>query len=422
MHIRKTAYIYTQISYVFEYIIQFLGDNMGQNNRNDEELEEEYVFDLSEDGADSEISAKFNRGILKDSDIQEVFGLLEIARKSTEKRERITDTDKAQLRMTEFTIPMDLNSIPPLISVDGSYSFLFSFPGAETWIVLFRIAVSHYKIISEGDKLRYKMESPPQIFDKLDVLSFNDSVLSPQPSFYKIAADVAESFRQRKAQIFATNVMLYLEEKTLEKVSGIMKKRILIKDGPLFSFKGLKKKEIYKQIKINCLTNENYFAGISKSTSTHFFNKYYTDDYFLQEYYDELCPNCAFIAVSDEKITDQMKDRFHMFGDIHFSKLNKEAYKWFRIDIGHDKDEKEKLLSYLAAYSKVHLMPGYPIGLIEAHKIAKSVRDFKETYELELLDKLQNLGLQPQDIINGTVDIEGKQFNSFHELLDQLSL
>lgn len=395
--------------------------NFSQNNKETEDLEEEYVFDLENDLPESKFSKEFNRGILKEEDIKEVFERFKIARKESETKEDKTDIKAPKLEMVEFTIPEDINLIPPLVCVDGSYSFLFSFPGTETWIILFRIAVSHYGIKLEAGNLKYKMKSPPQVFDKLDIISFNENVLSTQPAFYKKAASVAESFKQRKAQIFATNVMLFLEEKTLEKISASVKNSIILKDGPLFSFKGLQKENIYKQISINCLANENFFCGISKSTSTHFFNKHFTDDYFLQKNYDKVYSGCAYISVPEDKISDQMKDRFHMFGDIHFTKLHKRAYKWFRIDLGVDMDKKDKLFSSLAAYSMVHLMPGYPIGLIEAHKIGKSVRDFKDTYELELLDKLQGLGLNPQEVINGTVDIEGKQVNSFHELLDQLS-
>ena len=68
----------------------------------------------------------------------------------------------------------------------------------------------------------------------------------------------------------------------------------------------------------------------------------------------------------------------------------------------------------------VQLIPGYPIGLIEAHKMAKSVRDLKESYELELLESLKTLNLRPEDILDGKVDMDGRQFKSFHEILDQI--
>ncbi len=49
------------------------------------------------------------------------------------------------------------------------------------------------------------------------------------------------------------------------------------------------------------------------------------------------------------------------------------------------------------------------------------MRDLKESYEIELLRELKNLGLKSEDILDGAVDMNGREFNSFHEILDQLS-
>lgn len=381
--------------------------------------EEEYVIDFEEDKLS--LPKKFQRGTLKEEDLRDVFDLLNLAQAGVDKRNLNQIHEKGQLDAVEFGIPRDISGIRPLISVDGSYCFLFSFSGTDTWLVLFRVAVSRYIIKSENGEFKYTLYSPPQIFDKLDVLSFNETILNTQPPIYTIAAKVAEGFQQRKAQIFATNIMLYFEDLTLEKVSAIYSNEIILKDGPLFSYRGLNKKGIYNKIKVNCAANNNYFAAISKSTSTHFFNKYYTDDSYLKKFYDEAYSDCVYFPISEERITSQMKDLFDVFGEVYFARLHHKGNKWFRVDVGNDNGNKKELFSSLAVYSMVQLMPGYPIGLIEAHKIAKSVRDFKITYELELLDELQQFGLTPEEILNGAVDFEGREYNSFHELLDQLS-
>ena len=129
--------------------------------------------------------------------------------------------------------------------------------------------------------------------------------------------------------------------------------------------------------------------------------------------------NLTYIKIPDTFIERQTK--FDAWGKIHFAKLHKEASKWFRIDIDFNIKDKNKLFSSIAAYSMVQLIPGYPIGLIEAHKVAKSVRDLKESYELELLESLRKMGLKAEDILDGAVDMNGKQYGSFHEILDQLA-
>jgi len=165
--------------------------------------------------------------------------------------------------------------------------------------------------------------------------------------------------------------------------------------------------------------NDISLVGISKSTSSHIFHDIFTDDYFLTTFYNKKYPNLTYISIPKEEFEAQTK--FDIWGDVYYAKLHKEASKWFRIDIGRDISNPTNLFTSLAAYSMVQLMPGYPIGLLEAHKIAKSVRDLKETYEMELLEHFREFGLQSEDILNGAVDINGRQFRSFHEILDQLS-
>jgi hypothetical protein len=109
---------------------------------------------------------------------------------------------------------------------------------------------------------------------------------------------------------------------------------------------------------------------------------------------------------------------------LYFAKLNEKALKWFRVDIGYDGGERDNFFSHIAAYSMVHMLPGYPIGLIEAHTGAKSVRNpkLKEMYEMRLIKPLKDIGLDPQEILDGAVDFEGEHWRSFHETLDLWSL
>lgn len=356
---------------------------------------------------------------MKDKDIKNVIELLKLAKLGEyEERER-EEGKKPELEAITFSLPSNMEEVLPLISVDGSYCFLFSFLGAETWIVLFRIAVTEYCIEIKNNKVHYCIKSAPKIYDNLSLLSFNKAVLASQPEIFSTASEIASRFQERKPQIFASNVMTYFEDKTLEKISETQKNCILVKDGALLTFKELKREDIYKRILVNCRMNNILFAGVSKSTSTHFLGNQYTDDYCLKRFYNTQFYDLTYIYVPKEIIEQQTK--FDVWGDVHFAKLHKDAVKWFRVDINHDILDKEQLFSSIAAYSMVHLLPGYPISLMETHKLAKSVRDLKESYELELLRELKKLGLNSEDILNGAVDMDGREFNSFHEILDQIS-
>ncbi len=356
---------------------------------------------------------------MKDKDIQNVIELLKLAKLGEYEEDEGEEGKKPELEAITFSLPSNMEEVLPLISVDGSYCFLFSFLGAETWIVLFRIAVTEYCIEMRKGRINYCIKSPPKIYDNLSLLSFNENVLASQPQIFSNASEIASRFQERKPQIFASNIMSYFEDKALEKISETRKNCILVKDGALLTFKELKREDIYTRILVNCRMNNVLFAGVSKSTSTHFLENQYTDDYCLKKFYNTQFYDLTYVYVPEAVIEQQTK--FDYWGDVHFAKLHREAVKWFRVDINHDILDKEQLFSSIAAYSMVHLLPGYPIGLIEAHKLAKSVRDFKESYELELLRELKKLGLRSEDILDGAVDMDGREFNSFHEILDQIS-
>ena len=298
-------------------------------------------------------------------DVISVIELLKLAKIG----ERITEEEKKEkpeIEAIKFTLPEDLTNIRPLITVDGSYCFLFSFLGAETWIVLFRIAITEYNIEKKDNKINYCIKSAPLIYDRLDLLSFNEVVLSSQPPVFSTVSNIASRFQDRKAQIFASNIMTYLEDKTLEKISSTRNNCILIKDGALLTFKELNRAEIYKEILVNCRMNDVLLAGISKSTSTHLLGNVYTDDFYLKKYYNDAFPGLTYVHFPKEILEQQTK--FDVWGDIHFAKFHKDAVKWFRVDIDRNIADKDSFFSSIAAYSMVHLLPGYPIGLMETHK------------------------------------------------------
>ena len=345
--------------------------------------------------------------------------LLKIAKISAEEKEKEEKLEIKDLEAISFRESGNLEKLPPIISIDGSYCFLFSFLGAETWIVLFRIGVTEYKITCKEGKIHYTLGAEPKVYDHLNVISFSEKVLDVQPKAFSIAANLNKAFSERNPQYFASNIMTYLEDLTLESLSSTKKNSILLKDGALLSFKALEREPIYKNILINCRMNENKLAGISKSNSTHTFQSPLTDNYYLKRYYDKKYTKPTYILVPNTLLGPQT--RFDVWGDVHFAKLHRDALKWFRIDIIKDVVNKKEFFSALAAYSMVHHIPGYPIGLLEAHKLAKSVRDFKNSYELELYDELSQLGFQPNEILEGAVDLDGRQLGSFHEIIDQIS-
>lgn len=89
---------------------------------------------------------------MKTEDIQNVIGLLKLAKLGEYEKGEKEEGELTKLKATPFSLPVKLDETLPLISIDGSYCFLFSFLGAETWIVMFRIAVTEYCIENKNNK------------------------------------------------------------------------------------------------------------------------------------------------------------------------------------------------------------------------------------------------------------------------------
>jgi hypothetical protein len=357
---------------------------------------------------------------MKKDEIIEIVRLLKSVRKEpTDLESKESEGLLSQLQAVEFALPVSIEDTLPCIAVDGSYCFLFSFLGAETYIALFRIAILDYRISIKDEKIHYIQNKPPKYYDHLSLISFNPDILKHQYPIYREIADFSKRFQDRQASLFASNMLTYLEQNALKQISSEYSNCILLKDGALLSFKGIPKVSMLEEIIDNCKANGILFAGISKSTNMRSFNHALTDDYYLKRFYDKKYPNLTHIPISKDHFQKQTK--YDVWGDVHLAKLHGSATKWFRVDVGSDIGDRDSLFSALAAYSQVHLLPGYPISLIEAHKLAKSVRDLKTTYELEIIDYLKEIGVSPAELIAGEVDVEGREYGSFHEILDQLS-
>ncbi len=136
---------------------------------------------------------------MKKDELIEIIRILKSVRKDTKEIESKEEKNaQSQLNAIEFDIPKAIEDTLPCIAVDGSYCFLFSFLGAETWIALFRIAILDYKINIKEDKIHYIQNNPPKYFDHLTLISFDPDVLKHQYPIYKEIAKFSERFQGKK--------------------------------------------------------------------------------------------------------------------------------------------------------------------------------------------------------------------------------
>jgi len=320
-----------------------------------------------------------------------------------------------KLEIHEFHFDEKSSEFLPAYAVDGSYCFLLSDIFTGAMYVSFRIAITHFLIEKSDDGLTYIKPYRYEPLDTIKLLSFNKKILKAQPKIYSQIARVAKRFGGRQPQVFATNLMLYLEDKVIKVLSKTHKNSLLLKDGPLTVSKAFNRGEVYDKIYHNCVVHNNMLVGISKSTSSHIFKDVLTDDYFLTNYYNDEVKK-GYIHIPESKF--KSRHAVDSWGNIYFAKLNEHATKWFRVDIINNIKQPGYVFANLGVYSKYQYIPGYPIPLAEAHKIAKSIRSLKEMYEDALINNLQQAGVQTERLLQSRVNADGRELSSFHSIID----
>src|SRR5436309_2056712 len=110
-----------------------------------------------------------------------------------------------------------------------------------------------------------------------------------------------------------------------------------------------------------------------------------------------------------------------LYGDIYYARLHPRARKWFRVDLGTFRDRPDEAFGQLAAYGKSLVSVGYPWPLIEAHRMAVTVRQLKPVHQETVMKMALRMGLDVRTILDGLTQVEGRKRSAFHEYLDKVA-
>ena len=131
-------------------------------------------------------------------------------------------------------------------------------------------------------------------------------------------------------------------------------------------------------------------------------------------------PRDALAYARAPKASESAKEGL-LYGDIYYARLHSQARKWFRVDVGTFRDEPDHVFGQLAPYAKSLVSVGYPLPLIEAHRMAVTVRQLKPVYEEAVIKSALRMGLDVRTILQGLTGVEGRKRSAFHEYLDKLA-
>ncbi|MFX1294082.1 MAG: DNA double-strand break repair nuclease NurA [Promethearchaeota archaeon] len=308
---------------------------------------------------------------------------------------------------------LDLKKVLPFIAVDGSQTWLWSPMGINIWLMLNRIGMVHYRFENTKYKLIQK-----EVRDSIELISTLEEVVGSQSEIHlKLYEYVLEYAKGREHDVIAGSLMRLNEYKTALDYAKKYKNVIIALDGAFVSafpedlLSSLEFPLVSQIIEV-CEKNNNILIGISKDSRKRSFSKNLSDESLLN-YITMGEAKCFYI-----KIKSKSKDAK---GDTYFVKLHPNATKWFRIDLGTNRDNPEEVFQIIAQYAKSQILLGYPFPLTEAHKVAVTIRQFRNIYEQILFDIGPVCGFNTGEILKGFTTMAGRKRGEFHESLDLVS-
>jgi hypothetical protein len=290
-----------------------------------------------------------------------------------------------------------------LIAVDGSYAFLWNV--GSMWLALVRAGFLRYRL-TRGVFRKVGM-------DKLDrpiMVSTWEDVVAGQSDLHRELYEATRNARERHKEMvneFRKRVEGELALRAAERHRDVT----IALDGSLATFP--KEFDYLEEVLAACERNGNLLVGVSKDSMTHAFGSALADE-------EALGPEdgMAWVRVPP---AFEARQRGFLHGDVYFVRLHPRSPKWFRVDVGTFRDRPAYVFGQIAPYCHSALSLGYPYPLVEAHKFAVTVRQFRELYAGEVVRLALKAGMNIGDVLAGLTQVEGRKRGSFHNRLDAIA-
>ncbi len=291
----------------------------------------------------------------------------------------------------------------PMVAVDGSYSFLWS--TSDIWVALVRVATITYSVRDGGFH-----KADLSFMDRAITVTTNADLLDQQDDLLRSLHAATEGSKEQHKDM-VNEFRRMVEAQAALELARSPQPLLLALDGSLASFP--RQVDYLGAVVEACRAGGHFLVGVSKDSMTHAFRKALTDEEFLRE-----MKGMGYVRVPPE-FEGRQKALLH--GDVYFARLHPESQKWFRVDVGTPREDPGAAFGHLVHYATSPICPGYPYPLLEAHRAAVTVRQFREQFEDLVLKEAIAAGMPLEDALRGMVDMDGKRLGAFHEYLDKVA-
>ena len=297
-----------------------------------------------------------------------------------------------------------------MIAVDGSYSFLLNL--SSWWLALVSVGLLEYRF----DGTRFAKRDWRLVQRMVSVSTFEDFVVQ-QDDLHRALFEFTKGAREDQPKAMVNEYRRLIEGQLAINFADETEGAIVAVDGTLSEFP--KQFAFMERLVAVCEKRGHILVGISKDSQLHAFGHVLTDEELMARTQARL-PRGAVAYARAPTASEAAKEGL-LYGDIYYARLHPEARKWFRVDVGTFRDEPDVVFGQLAPYARSLVSVGYPWPLIEAHRMAVTVRQLKPVYQEAVLKEAIRMGLDVRSVLDGLTEVEGRRRSAFHAYLDRLA-
>ena len=301
---------------------------------------------------------------------------------------------------------------PPrdMVAVDGSYAFLLNL--SSWWLALISVGLLRYRF----DGAKYRRLDVRLMQRMLGISTFAEFV-EKQDELHRSLFEFTRGAREDQPRDMVNEYRRLIEGQLAINFADDFEGGIVAMDGTLSEFP--KQFTFMRRLADVCEKREHVLVGISKDSQLHTFGQVLTDEDFLHRCQSEL-PHDALAYARAPQASEKAQEGL-LHGDIYYARLHPQARKWFRVDVGTFRDEPEYAFGQLAPYARSLVSVGYPWPLIEAHRMAVTVRQLKPVYQEAVIKAALRMGIDVRTLLDGLTEVEGRKRSAFHEYLDKVA-
>jgi hypothetical protein len=330
-----------------------------------------------------------------------------------------SELSKALKAHTEVAIPEDAvpefhefepaPQVRDLVAVDGSYNFLLNI--SSWWLALVSVALLRYRFDGEA----YHREDWRLVQRAVGVSTWAKYVETQDErlrALYEFTRNSAEPHRE-----MVNELRRFIEGEVAANYAGDSDGLIVAVDGALQEFP--KRFEVMEHLVKACERRGHLLVGVSKDSQLHAFGQTLTDEDFLKRCESRAGGSGPAYVKAPPSVPVAQKGL--LLGDVYYVRFHAHAPKWFRVDVGTHKDDPEFVFAQVAPYCRSLISIGYPLPLLEAHRMAVTVRQLRGAYQEMIIRTATGMGMDIRQVLNGLTEMEGRKRGAFHEYLDRIS-